>query len=38
MPRAVIEEGLANLVLPLEEIGGAIVEWDANQHFSGRER
>lgn len=33
MPRAVIEEGLANLVLPLEEIGEAIVEWDANQRF-----
>ncbi|MEN3186360.1 MAG: chemotaxis response regulator protein-glutamate methylesterase [Atribacterota bacterium] len=38
MPRAVIEEGLANLVLPLEEIGEAIVEWDVNQHFSERER
>ncbi|MGC8778224.1 MAG: protein-glutamate methylesterase/protein-glutamine glutaminase [Candidatus Caldatribacteriaceae bacterium] len=31
MPRAVIEEGLANLVLPVEEIGEAIVEWDTNQ-------
>ncbi|NSW76802.1 MAG: chemotaxis response regulator protein-glutamate methylesterase [Candidatus Atribacteria bacterium] len=38
MPRAVIEEGLANLVLPLEEIGEAIVEWDTNQHFAERER
>jgi len=28
MPRAVIEEGLADLVLPIEEIGRAIVEWD----------
>lgn len=28
MPRAVIEEGLADLVLPIEEIGKAIVEWD----------
>lgn len=38
MPRAVIEEGLANLVLPLEEIGEVIVEWDTDQHFSERER
>jgi len=28
MPKAVIEEGLADLVLPIEEIGRAIVEWD----------
>lgn len=28
MPKAVIEEGLADLVLPIEEIGKAIVEWD----------
>ncbi|MCX7730579.1 MAG: chemotaxis response regulator protein-glutamate methylesterase [Candidatus Caldatribacterium sp.] len=28
MPRAVIEEGLADAVLPIEEIGKAIVEWD----------
>lgn len=28
MPRAVIEEGLADFVLPIEEIGKAIVEWD----------
>ncbi len=28
MPRAVIEEGLADLVLPIEDIGKAITEWD----------
>ncbi|MBC7217538.1 MAG: chemotaxis response regulator protein-glutamate methylesterase [Candidatus Caldatribacterium sp.] len=28
MPKAVIEEGLADFVLPIEEIGKAIVEWD----------
>jgi two-component system chemotaxis response regulator CheB len=28
MPRAVIEEGLVDLVLPIEEIGRAIVDWD----------
>ncbi len=32
MPRAVIEEGLANRVLPLEEIGEAIVAWDRNEN------
>lgn len=36
MPRAVIEEGLANLVLPLEEIGEAIMEWDTDQGFAER--
>lgn len=28
MPKAVIEEGLADCVLPIEEIGEAIVAWD----------
>ena len=29
MPRAVIEEGLADKVLPLPDISSAILEWDS---------
>ncbi len=34
MPRAVIEEGLADKVLPLQDIPPAILEWDSNRKKS----